>query len=378
MGVEAIIGGGLGLLGGSKSKKGAQSASRQLAEAYAQAQTQYLEQMSEVFTALAEGKAEAADGLMEQIGMGIEERKKFFDIALNETEWIVDFGKEGIADVNWYSDRAKGLLSPDNKYLQRVDQQFEMVDKFMNHYSELIFNPDAIFDTEVYNQIKDRTVSEWQNQYAATGILSGNAQAAVADRVADMSYNFLRGERQDALSGAMASDQFANTALGVQNTLFNQALSGQSLGLQQVGMGANASLQRGAWANATGQDILGARVSAGQGLAAIAQAFNAAPYLSQQAGNLFQGALGLAGGQANLGLAGSQGFANTLSNLGGNLLFGGLLGNILNPGTGGTSLGGGGGSGGGIGVGYTPIVYPYEFPQQIPPGTPLTTRVSGY
>ena len=171
--------------------------------------------LATVLDSLRDGETEASDEIMAGLGMSIEERTKFFDIAKDNLDWVVDFGKA-----------RQGQFSESMKSSEEALGQSR---QFLDHYKELIFNPDSIYDTEVYKSIKDRTVQEWGNFYSGKGLLSGNAQEGMVDRMSELAYGFLGGERNAALQGV-------NSGRSISDGYLNQAGVEQ----QAIGLGANA------------------------------------------------------------------------------------------------------------------------------------------
>lgn len=209
--------------------------------------------LATVLESLAAGESEASDEIMAGLGMSIEERTKFFDIAKDNLNWVVDFGK---ARQGQYS-----------KSMKSSEEALGQSRQFLDHYKELVFNPDAIYDTEVYNSIKDRTVQEWGNFYSGKGLLSGNAQEGMVDRMSELAYGFLSGERNAALQGV-------NAGRSISDGYLNQAgVEQQAIGIGASGSGqiANLAFQTG---DANANDIMSAHGS----LAGITQAFNPATF----------------------------------------------------------------------------------------------------
>ena len=206
-----------------------------------------------VLDSLSAGESEASDEIMAGLGMSIEERTKFFDIAKDNIDWVVDFGK---ARQGQYSESMKSS-----------EDALGQSQQFIDHYKELVFNPDAIYDTEVYNSIKDRTVQEWGNFYSGKGLLSGNAQEGMVDRMSELAYGFLGGERNAALQGVNAGNSLSNSYLGIANQ-----------DLQAIGQGANASNSIANLAFQTGNANANDIMSASGSLAGITQAFNPATF----------------------------------------------------------------------------------------------------
>ena len=93
--VWPAIGIGTSLLGGKKGKKGAQDAQGQLSQYWEQAQATYLQYIEQALGALEAGEAEASDEILTGLGLSREERLKFLDLANEQLDWVVEFGREG-------------------------------------------------------------------------------------------------------------------------------------------------------------------------------------------------------------------------------------------------------------------------------------------
>ena len=234
--------------------------------------------LTTVLDSLSAGESEASDEIMAGLGMSIEERTKFFDIAKDNIDWVVDFGK---ARQGQYSENMKSS-----------EEALGKSKEFLNHYKELVFNPDAIYDTEVYKSIKDRSVQEWGNFYSGKGLLSGNAQEGMVDRMSELAYGFLGGERNAALQGVNAGNAISNSYLGIANQ-----------DLQAIGQGANASNSIANLAFQTGDSNANDIMSAHGSLANITQAFNPADRLERGAIYTADGIANARTSQANATLA---------------------------------------------------------------------------
>ena len=243
-----------------------------------ESQEEYDRRMAEAIEALSNGESEASDEIMAGLGMSIEERTKFFDIAKDNIDWVVDFGK---ARQGQYSENMKSS-----------EEALGKSKEFLNHYKELVFNPDAIYDTEVYNSIKDRSVQEWGNFYSGKGLLSGNAQEGMVDRMSELAYGFLGGERNAALQGVNAGNSLSNSYLGIANQ-----------DLQAIGQGANASNSIANLAFQTGNANANNIMSSYGSLANITQAFNPADKIERGAVYTADGIANARTSQANATLA---------------------------------------------------------------------------
>ena len=282
------------LLGGKKGKKGRQDALSGLQDAWAQAQEQYQEYMNQALEALGEGKAEASDKILEGLGLSLEERTKFYDIAVENLDWIVDFGKARRGDYT--------------ESMRNSSEALQQSQGFLNHFETLMRNPDAIYGTKVYEGLKNQAMDEWKNFYGGRGIQGGNAQAALVDRISENAYQFLQGERANAARGVQLGQNQSNAWL--QNA---------SQYLNAIGLGANAaSTQSGLYA-ALGDHNAGDIMNAYGQLGALEMAGSGADILMNAANFFGNGALTAGGAQANLGLAGALGQQNNLSSLGNSL-----------------------------------------------------------
>ena len=253
----SVIGGLFGSSAASNAQDRVDASAQEAISRIEQGLTEYggltEETLGTVLDSLADGESEASDEIMAGLGMSIEERTKFFDIAKDNLDWVVDFGKA-----------RQGNFS---ESMESSEAALQQSGQFLNHYKDLVFNPDAIYDTEVYKSIKDRSVQEWGNFYSGKGLLGGSAQEGMVDRMSELAYGFLQGERNSALQGVNAgrsiSDGYLNQA-GVEQ----QAIG---LGASASGQVANLAFQTG---DANANDIMAAHGS----LAGITQAFNPATF----------------------------------------------------------------------------------------------------
>lgn len=304
--IAAGIGAAGSLLGGKKARDAASDAADTMAQFWEQAQQQYLEQFNQALAALTEGEAEASDEILRGLGLSLEERTKFFDIAKDNLEWIVDFGKT-------FRDDVKTGIGMSQESMEQGQQ-------FLDHYSDLIFDPDAIYDTEVYKSIKDRSLEEWENFYSGKGLLGGNAQEAMVERMSELGYDFLQNERNAALAGHTAA--------------LNQSQSAQNLAalaLKPVGLGAGASSNIADYAFRTGDANARDIMNAYSNLANITSRFNPSTLMMDAANFMGGGTANLGNAVANAQLAGGLGQSNVLGNMGNALITGGLSGIFQNP-----------------------------------------------
>ena len=80
----------------------------------------------DAIAAMEAGNAEAADYILQGLGMSMDEREKWFDVAVDALQPVIQYGKQ---------------YEPDAR-------------RFMNYASELVFNPDAIYGTEMWAALK--------------------------------------------------------------------------------------------------------------------------------------------------------------------------------------------------------------------------------
>lgn len=260
------------------SEYGTDTPQGQIERGLNESQEEYDRRLADAIEALSNGETEASDEIMAGLGMSIEERTKFFDIAKDNLNWVVDFGK---ARQGNYS-----------KNIKSSEEALGQSKQFLDHYKELTFNPDAIYGTEVYNSIKNRAVQEWGNFYSGKGLLSGNAQEGMVDRMSELAYGFLQGERNSALQGINAGNSISNSYLGIANQ-----------DLQAIGQGANASNSIANLAFQTGDSNANDIMSAHGALANITQAFNPADTIERGAVYTADGIANARTAQANATLA---------------------------------------------------------------------------
>jgi hypothetical protein len=137
---------------------------------------------------LENGNDEAATQILKGLGLSTEEINKWSDVAAEGMEWVVDFGKEGIAPARTY----------------------------MAEMTEAIMNPDAIWQSDVYLNYKAEVMDSMKNALSGSpGVMSGNTWAAMQDRLG-----------KDALT--VRQNQITNLQSGYQQAM------------QQVGVGTNA------------------------------------------------------------------------------------------------------------------------------------------
>lgn len=211
------VAGGVGgaLSGGSGGGRGPNVAVTM--EQLEEAQKALDEAYERAFEALMEGEAAAADAILEGVGLAVEAREKWFDVAKDSLQWVVDFGQQAIPDVGEWRDMAKW---------------------YMDRHKSLIQNPDSIFGTRAWQAHKAQIQDAVTNSAAAkSGLLSGNYAADLADYIDRNALAFRQSELELTRGGAQT------------------ALTGAGQALQQVGLGAGASGDIARYAFGTGEGI---------------------------------------------------------------------------------------------------------------------------
>ena len=152
---------------------------------------------------LENGNDEAATQILKGLGLATDEINKWSDVAAEGMEWVVDFGKEGIAPARTY----------------------------MAEMTEAIMNPDAIWQSDVYLNYKAEVMDSMKNALSGSpGVMSGNTWAAMQDRLG-----------KDALT--VRQNQITNLQSGYQQAM------------QQVGVGTNAQQFLGNLRQAQGANL---------------------------------------------------------------------------------------------------------------------------
>ena len=169
-------------------KRGYKIASTRIKTGYADAEDALKEGFRKAQEQLEAGNEEASIQILKGLGLSTEEINKWADVAAEGMEWVVDFGKEGMVPARAY----------------------------MAEMSELIMNPDAIWNSDVYLNYKAEVMDSMKNALSGSpGVMSGNTWAAMQDRLG-----------KDALT--VRQNQITNLQSGYQQAM------------QQVGVGTNA------------------------------------------------------------------------------------------------------------------------------------------
>ena len=126
----------------------------------------------DAIAAMEAGNAEAADYILQGLGMSIEEREKWFDVAVDALQPVIQFGQQYQGDAR----------------------------RFMNYANELVFNPDAIYGTEMWDALKGQMTEAVTNSASAkSGLLSGNYLDELAKRTMVLGADFRNQEINNAL-----------------------------------------------------------------------------------------------------------------------------------------------------------------------------------
>lgn len=144
------------------------------------------------------GNAEAADEILKGLGLSIAEREKWFDVATNALQPVIEFGKQYEGDAR----------------------------QFMNYAKELVFDPDAIYGTKMWDALKGQMVEAVTNSSSAkSGLLSGNYLDELAKRTMVLGADFRNSEIGNALSGFNASMIPVQMGFNAQGQIANNAMS---------------------------------------------------------------------------------------------------------------------------------------------------------
>jgi len=160
---------------------------------------QYLDQgYFEALDFLEGGNAEAADEILKGLGLSIAEREKWFDVATNALQPVIEFGKDYQADAR----------------------------QFMDYAKELVFDPDAIYGTKMWEALKGQMVEAVTNSASAkSGLLSGNYLDELSKRTMVLGADFRNAEIGNALSGFNASMIPVQMGFNAQGQIANNAMN---------------------------------------------------------------------------------------------------------------------------------------------------------
>ena len=152
----------------------------------------------DAITAMEMGNAEAADYILQGLGMSMDEREKWFDVAVDALQPVIQYGKQ---------------YEPDAR-------------RFMNYANELVFNPDAIYGTEMWGALKGQMTEAITNSASAkSGLLSGNYLDELAKRTMVLGADFRNSEIANALSGFNAAMVPVSAGLNAQGRVGDYAMN---------------------------------------------------------------------------------------------------------------------------------------------------------
>ena len=152
----------------------------------------------DAIAAMEQGNAEAADYILQGLGMSIEEREKWFDVAVDALQPVIQFGQQYQGDAR----------------------------RFMNYANELVFNPDAIYGTEMWGALKGQMTEAVTNSASAkSGLLSGNYLDELAKRTMVLGADFRNQEINNALGGFNAAMGPVSAGLNAQGRIGDYAMN---------------------------------------------------------------------------------------------------------------------------------------------------------
>ena len=140
------------------------------------------------------GNEEASVMILKGLGLSTEEINKWADVAAEGMEWVVDFGKEGMVPARAY----------------------------MAEMTELIMNPDAVWNSNVYLNYKTEVMNSMKNALSASpGVKSGNTWAAMQDRLGKDALTVRQNQIAALQSGYGQAMQQVGVGTGAQQFLAN-------------------------------------------------------------------------------------------------------------------------------------------------------------
>ena len=175
-------------------KKGYTRAKGDLLSGYAGAERALKRGFKDAQEQLEAGNEEAAEMVLKGLGLSTEEINKWADVAAEGMEWVVDFGKEGMVPARAY----------------------------MAEMSELIMNPDAVWNSDVYLNYKAEVMDSMKNALSASpGVMSGNSWAAMQDRLGKDALTVRQNQIAALQSGYGQAMQQVGVGTGAQQFLAN-------------------------------------------------------------------------------------------------------------------------------------------------------------
>lgn len=169
-----------------------------IGQGYDEASESFEQGYQDAINYLEMGNAESADQILEGLGMSIAEREKWFDVATKALEPVIEYGEEYKADAR----------------------------EFMDYAKELVFNPDAIYGTEMWDALKGQMVEAVTNSASAkSGLLSGNYLDELGKRVMTLGADFRNSEIGNALGGFNAAMIPVGAGLNAYGQIANNAMN---------------------------------------------------------------------------------------------------------------------------------------------------------
>lgn len=214
-------------------------AERTLTEGADEASTRLNEGFDAALDALRQGNANAAQQILKGLGLSTSELEKWVDVATNSLQWIVDYGQEAIPFSRAY----------------------------MKEMSNLIMNPDAIYESNAWKAHKGVVMDALTNSASArSGLTNSNTLAAMSDRIGAEAMNFRQAQLGALQQGY--SNAAGQIGLGAQAAQ-NQANLQANLGTNLANMYTNAYNQMGANEMALGSNTASLQSNLAQNLASI-------------------------------------------------------------------------------------------------------------
>ena len=221
-------------------KRGYKIASTRIKKGYGDAEDALKEGFKKAQEQLEDGNEEAAEMILKGLGLSTEEINKWSDVAAEGMEWVVDFGKEGMVPARAY----------------------------MAEMSELIMNPDAIWNSDVYLNYKAEVMDSMKNALSGSpGVMSGNTWAAMQDRLGKDALTVRQNQITNLEIGRQGAMQQVGVGTGAQQFLANLR---QAQGTNLANLYTGAYNQLGVNERDLGTALSGLSTSEGAGLANLA------------------------------------------------------------------------------------------------------------
>jgi len=267
-------------------KRGYKRAKGDILSGYAGAEAALKEGFKQAQEQLEAGNEEASVMVLKGLGLSTEEINKWADVAAEGMEWVVDFGKEGMVPARAY----------------------------MAEMSELIMNPDAVWNSNVYLNYKAEVMDSMKNALSGSpGVMSGNTWAAMQDRLGKDALTVRQNQIAALQSGYGQAMQQVGVGTGAQQFLANLRQA-QGVNLANLYTGAYNQLGVNERDLATALSSLSTAKGAGLANLATGKGTALANLGIGRTTDLANLDLGLATQLANIQLAGMQ--ENPWTNLG--------------------------------------------------------------